>query len=88
MIEELTFYLWKSDTRAHWCERWEKRKTMLDDFLEKYPNAQLWVDGTPKVCAGVLYANKKPLCNGERCVDCWNKPLDMWHKEKPPVGGE
>lgn len=56
------------------------RKTRLQDFLEKYPNAKILESGVPKVCASLLgYCDKcETFCeNGSRdCFACWNKPLE------------
>lgn len=53
------------------------RKTMLQDFLEKYPKARLRDNGTPKdVCPYSLgYEEHKGCCDG-RCIKCWNRPLE------------
>lgn len=59
-------------------EQWSKdypQKTRLQDFLEKYPNAPMEVDGTPKVCCENLGYCKD--CNAEvDCVSCWNKAME------------
>ena len=49
-IEELAKFI--SDV-----EQWSKehpQKTRLQDFMEKYPNALLYYDGTPKPCCSDL----------------------------------
>lgn len=61
-------------------EKWSQEhpgKTMLQDFLEKYPKANLNIDGTPKgVCPYSLgYEEEQDWCNG-RCMKCWNRPLE------------
>ena len=65
-------------------EKWSNenpQKTMLQDFMEKYPNAFLEDDGTPKFCPYILgYCNKKEndiicSCVNYNCVKCWNRPL-------------
>lgn len=58
-----------------WAEE-HPQKTILQDFLEKYPNAKLNEEGFPKFCPFTL-----GFCdNGcEVCVDvkdCWNRPLE------------
>lgn len=57
------------------------KKTRLQDFLEKYPNAELLPNGIPKVCA--MSVGYGELCNLSRgisefpnCLACWNKPLE------------
>lgn len=60
-------------------EQWSKehpRKTILQDFLEKYPNAVLNDDGVPKPCPYWLGYKDMPFCNRIRCVECWNRPLE------------
>ena len=61
-------------------EKWSQehpQKTMLQDFLEKYPKANLNNDGTPKgVCPYSLgYEEEQDWCDG-RCMKCWNRPLE------------
>ena len=49
------------------------QKTLLQDFLEKYPNTPLGNDGTPLACPYLLgYVDEKG-CHGD-CIDCWNQP--------------
>ena len=59
-------------------EKWSKDhppKTRLQDFLERYPNAPMEVDGTPKTCCEVLEYCKD--CNAEvDCISCWNKAME------------
>ncbi|MFR8759194.1 MAG: hypothetical protein ACLVG7_01510 [Negativibacillus sp.] len=68
----------KADEIVQFVERWSKnhpQKTRLQDFLEKYPNAPIEVDGTPKVCCENLGYCKD--CNAETdCVRCWNKAME------------
>ena len=51
-------------------------KTILQDFLEKYPNAELNDDGVPKPCPYWLGYKDMPFCNRIRCVECWNRPME------------
>ena len=69
------------DKAVQIVEQWSKehpRKTRLQDFLEKYPNAALTSYGhkIPKVCAqDVGYcASCKYL--GNKCHQCWNEPVE------------
>lgn len=62
-------------------EKWSKEhpaKTMLTDFLEKYPNARLDGNGVPRFCPKDLGYEKdgKAHCRNLHCVDCWNRPLE------------
>lgn len=59
-------------------EKWSKehpRKTRLQDFFEKYPNAVLDENGIPLSCAGELgYCSRN--CKGSLlCSKCWNEPV-------------
>lgn len=80
--KEQTVWYWDSygisKGIVEFVERWSKnhpQKTRLQDFLEKYPNAPIEVDGTPKVCCENLGYSKD--CNAEvDCVSCWNKVME------------
>lgn len=59
-------------------EQWSKdhpKKTRLQDFLEKYPNAPLEADGTPIACCETL-GYCKDCCLRPNCVKCWNEALE------------
>lgn len=59
-------------------EQWSKehpRKTRLQDFLEKYPNALMDDVGEPDACSASLGYCKN--CDGyNNCKDCWNTPME------------
>lgn len=58
-------------------EQWSKehpQKTRLDDFKEKYPNALMYIDGTPKVCC--LSLGYVCNCGKTTCEECWSTPLE------------
>ena len=62
-------------------EEWRKnhpKKTIKDDFFEKFPNANKLCDGIPDACAAKLgYVSECTYQNCEDfCKECWNKPLD------------
>ena len=63
-------------------EKWSQehpQKTMLQDFLEKYPKAKLNDGGTPKgICPKDLGYCEEIYCeiNKLGCVSCWNRPLE------------
>ena len=73
-------------------EQWSKehpRKTRMQDFIEKYPNAPLEDGKTPYVCPHQLgYAkpvnglgcclkkDNKCLTDPSVCVSCWNEPVE------------
>lgn len=74
------FYLMKneSDTLVNIVERWSiehPRKTRLDDFKEKYPNAQFQQNGYPYVnpCnLGYLHGG----CAECDYKSCWDEPIE------------
>lgn len=56
-----------------WAEE-HPQKTRLQDFREKYPNALLYYDGTPKPCCSDLgYCKECPEVT--TCEECWNMPV-------------
>ena len=59
-------------------EQWSKehpQRTRLQDFREKYPNALLYYDGTPKPCCSDLgYCKECP--EGTTCEECWDMPVE------------
>ena len=61
--------------------KWAKehpQKTILQDFLEKYPNALLNESGFPNVCVFKLGYIKERDCGNYdySCKKCWNRPLE------------
>ena len=57
-----------------WAEE-HSQKTRLQDFREKYPNALLYYDGTPKPCCSDLgYCKGCPEVT--TCEECWNMPVE------------
>ena len=67
----------KADEIVQFVERWSKdhpQKTRLQDFWEKYPNANLDEHGFPDFCCAKLGY----VCNcGETtCEECWNMPVE------------
>ena len=62
-------------------EKWSQghpQKTILQDFLEKYPKAKLRDNGTPNFCPEYLGYCEEAYCykNDRDCVKCWNRPLE------------
>lgn len=60
-------------------EKWSKenpRKTILQDFLEKYPNAKTDSKGEPKTCCVNLGYKKYDECDLGNCNSCWNRSLE------------
>ena len=62
-------------------EKWSAEnppKTILQDFLEKYPNAPLKNNSCPSFCPSIL-GYKFIKCSLEYCMtckECWNRPLE------------
>lgn len=66
------------ETAVEIVEKWSAenpQKTILQDFLEKYPKAQLCDDGTPNVCPKDLGISNMCVSLND-CHDCWNRPLE------------
>ena len=67
-------------------EQWSKEhppKTRLQDFMEKYPNAEVYPDGQPVICCARLgyreHCGKSFDDNHEEfkvCFNCWNMPVE------------
>ena len=65
--------------------KWSKehpQRTRLQDFLEKYPDAEVLPDGQPVICCARLgyreYCGKgfsRDDCFSQ-CQDCWNVPVE------------
>ena len=67
-------------------EKWSQehpRKTMQQDFLEKFPKAELDENGAPNFCPEDLGYCKETYCdkNAHDCVKCWNRPLEEGEQE-------
>lgn len=62
-----------------WIEK-HPRKTILQDFLEKYPDAKLNENGVPSICPNALGYNVSSVCMAgyKPCYDCWNKPYGVY----------
>lgn len=61
-----------------WSEE-HPQKTLLQDFLEKYPNAKLNGSGNPPMCPDVLGYSKEhhnDCMTYADCFQCWNRPLE------------
>lgn len=56
-----------------WAKEHSKR-TRLQDFLEKYPDADIEDDGTPSICAAKL--GYRHSCSVHTsCKRCWDEPM-------------
>ena len=60
-------------------ERWAAEhpaRTMIMDFMEKYPNAPLDKDGKPNICPYELGYEEEFECDFySDCVKCWDRPI-------------
>lgn len=62
-------------------EKWAAEnppKTILDEFMEKYPRAQVDIRGIPAdLCPDTLGYSKYEKCGSasNNCINCWNRPL-------------
>lgn len=79
----ITFEKLYTEKALEIVQKWSdehKEKTILDDFLEKYPNALLSKDGKrplPIICANKLgYKVTCDYVNHDDCTKCWQTPLD------------
>ena len=60
-------------------EQWSKehpQRTRLQDFREKYPNAQICESGLPSACCKSLGYCKSCDPVGNNCEVCWNMPVE------------
>ena len=72
------------DIVEKWAEE-QPKKTLLQDFLEKYPKAPIEDDAFPAVCPFQLgyetesEKDKNGYCESagkDSCRKCWNRPLE------------
>ena len=57
-------------------------KTILDDFLGKFPKLALDESGVPKdVCCKTLGYKLAIHCLQNDCTDCWNQPFNGFVEE-------
>lgn len=72
MMTDKTF-----EERVAFVEKWSKehpKKTRMQDFLEKFPNAQMDQNRIPEACCEELgYIQECPPCT---CKECWNHPME------------
>lgn len=52
----------------------QDRKTYRQDFLEKFPNAEVYKVGCLKACRDHVYGTKSDCVGG--CEKCWNEPME------------
>lgn len=52
------------------------RKTYVQDFLEKFPNARVRPNGYPYSCKDVVYGTENyEKCRRTACLECWNEVM-------------
>lgn len=72
-----TVYPWLAVEAVQEWEDAQKPKTILQDFLEKHPNAKMDRGGyRPAVCAKNLGYVDRCISVCE-CTMCWNQPLEV-----------
>ena len=60
-----------------WAEE-NPEKTILHDFLEKYPNAELNSKGKPMMCPKKFGYKVNKSCYAADCFkECWDVPLEV-----------
>lgn len=73
-------FILEVEDKVKFVEEWSKahpKKTRMQDFFEKYPNAKKDDDGTPNVCAEDLgYCVCNELTLTDCCYFCWNEPIE------------
>lgn len=52
------------------------QKTMMQDFFEKFPNAESYDNGMPTSCAKRLGYCQKCKASEMSCFECWNRPME------------
>lgn len=55
-----------------------KKKTYMEDFFEKFPNAPRDPNGEPRICPDKIYVGAKNVdaaCD-VGCVECWNREME------------
>lgn len=69
------------EEQVQFVEQWVKehpRKTRMQDFLEKFPNASKTASGSPAVCAAAIGYRKQCEFRKENvnCDKCWNHSVE------------
>lgn len=72
MMTDKTF-----EERVAFIEQWVEehpRKTRMQDFLEKFPNAIINKAGNPRACCEQLGYTQE--CHNGTCLEYWNQPME------------
>lgn len=78
MLEDITKEM--VEVLQKWSDE-HQSKTLLEDFLEKYPNAPLRRNDVPKLCPSSIWDRADDECEHVSCRECWNRTLDEVGKE-------
>lgn len=67
------------ETIQKWSDEHQK-KTYVQDFFEKFPDAQSYSDGSPVICRKIIYGEIRPPFENcyytGACYRCWNEPMN------------
>lgn len=78
-ISCISFEMYHPEKAIEIVQRWSDahpQRTYLSEFLEHYPNVQLYDTGLPKgVCPYNLGLTDIDDCDNN-CVKCWNQPIE------------
>lgn len=72
------------ETVQKWSDEHSK-KTYVQDFFEKFPDAQSYSDGSPVICRKIIYGRIRPPFENcgyiGACYKCWNEPMEATDDE-------
>lgn len=80
LVSCTTFEMLNPEKAIEIVQKWSNahpQRTYLSEFLEHYPNAQLYDAGIPKgICPYHLGLMSKDNCRKDHyCLGCWNQPI-------------
>ena len=68
-----------AETAIETVQKWSDEhpvKTYVQDFFEKFPKAQSYVDVNPPICRKIVYGGFDDYFCAESCDKCWNEPME------------
>lgn len=84
-ISCISFEMYHPEKAIEIVQRWSDehpQRTYLSEFLEHYPNVQLYDTGLPKgVCPYNLGLTDIDDCDNN-CAKCWNQPIPIEEDEE------
>lgn len=84
-ISCISFEMYHPEKAIEIVQRWSDehpQRTYLSEFLEHYPNVQLYDTGLPKgVCPYNLGLTDIDDCD-HNCAKCWNQPIPIEEDEE------